>query len=584
MRPSTRRLLPVAAGVLALAAAGLLLADSAGRARAEFEAVRDALPALQDAVVDGDDARADAALAAVQRGAADAHAETSGPLWDVAGFVPVLGRTLRAVHELSAVVDDLATGPLPRLTATAQDLSPDRLRTAPDAIDLSGVRRAAGSLTLASTEVQRAQAALARMELRAVARPVLEAHDELANRMADLEGLLETAATAAELLPPALGDEGPRRYFVAFQTNAEARGTGGMVGAYGILEADAGRLQFIRLGDDRELTRLPPPRLSFGPDFEALHGPHHRIWQNTNTTAHFPYAAQLWLDMWEQAAGDRLDGALAIDLVGLADLLAASGPVDLADGERVTAENAVALTGRDAYARFDGDNAARKRFLVDVAGAVADHVLTGGGGDPVHLLRTLRDAAAERRLLAWSAHADEQTVLEQADLAGAVPDGPGPFAAVVVNNAAGNKLDYYLDREVAYELGACAGGRRPSSVVVRLHNDVPDHELPDYVDARTDLPDRPRGRGSTLLGVAVYTAQGAELVSASLDGQPVPVSFRAERGHPVLVVPVELARQQTRELTLQLDEPAVPGPPVVLEQPLIRPQSTTVRDEACLDG
>jgi hypothetical protein len=119
---------------------------------------------------------------------------------------------------------------------------------------------------------------------------------------------------------------------------------------------------------------------------------------------------------------------------------------------------------------------------------------------------------------------------------------------------------------------------------VRLHNDAPDGGLTDYVDARLDLPGRPRGGGSTLLTVAVYAAQGAQLVSATLDGEPVPVAVRAERGHPVLAVPVELGRQQVRELVLQLDEPAAAGVPVVLEQPLVRSQTTTVRDESCRLG
>lgn len=580
MRSATRPLL-AAVGVLGLAGAGLLLADSAQRVRADLEAVRSALPVLQDAVVDGDEPAARAALGQVQRRAAAAHAETSSPLWDVAGFVPVLGRTPRAVHEIALVVDDLATGPLPRLTATARELAPDRLRAGPDAIDLSVVRAAVTSLSRASADVQQARADLDRTERRAVAAPVLEAHDELATRLADLEQLLATGRSAAGLLVPALGEDGPRRYFVAFQTNAEARGTGGLVGAFGVLEADGGRLRFVQLGDDRLLSDLPAPTVSFGPEFEALHGPHHHVWQNTNTTAHFPYAARLWLDMWEQGTGQRLDGVLAVDLVGMADLLAASGPVELADGQRVTAENAVALTGRDAYARFDGDNDARKAFLVDVAGAVVDHVLADGGGDPVDLLRVLRGAAEDRRLLLFSVHPDEQAALERADLAGVVPDAPGPFAAVVVNNSAGNKLDYYLDREVLYELGTCADGRRASSVVVRLHNDVPDEELSDYVDARLDLPGRPRGRGSTLLTVAVYAAKGASLVGADLDGTPVPVAVRAERGHPVLVVPVELERRTARELVLRLDEPAVSAPPVVLEQPLVRPQTTTVHDAGC---
>ncbi len=255
---SPRLLLP--AGVLAATAAGLLLADSADRVRDQLEDVRAALPALEEALVDGDGPGALAALARVQRGAADARTETSGPLWDVAGFVPVLGRTPRAVHQISVVVDELARGPLPRLTTTAHDLRPEQLRAAPDTIDVARVRSAAGSLGEAAAEVGRAQRALARVELRAVAGPVLDAHVELVTGLADVRELLDTGVTAAELLPPALGADGPRRYFLAFQTNAEARGTGGLVGAYGVLEADAGRLRLVRLGDDGDLTDLPPPR------------------------------------------------------------------------------------------------------------------------------------------------------------------------------------------------------------------------------------------------------------------------------------------------------------------------------------
>lgn len=574
-------LLVLPAGGLLLAAAGLGLLHGAQEARHELEGARAGLPALRAALERGDAAQVHVRAQELQAHSSSARRATDGLLWEVARWVPVLGRTPAAVQALTRSVDDLATSVLPPVADVALDLSGGRGDAAPRSLDLSGLAAAAPVLEQALLDVRGNGARLAEVDRRLVVRSVSAAHDELTTELALLERVLDVGAGAARLLVPMLGDGGPRHYFVAFQANAEARGTGGLVGAYGVLTADAGRLHFSRLGSDEELVGLPAPEVDLGPAFEALHGPHHRIWQNTNTTAHFPYAARLWLDMWEQSTGQRLDGAVATDPVALARLLSVVGPVDLPSGDRVTADNAVALTMRDAYARFADDNAARKDYLVAVARAVADSVLGDGLGDPQGLLRALREISAERRLLVYSEHQAEQELLLETSLAGAVPQQPGPFAWLVVNNGAGNKLDYYLRRSLRYALGRCEGDRRAAVIGVVLHNDVPDGELPSYVDARLDRRGQQGGDGSTLVNAALYLARGAVVSGATLDGQPVGVHVLEERGHPVLVLPVELARQQRRELVVHLDEPAVDAAPVVLEQPLVQPQSTRVEAPAC---
>jgi hypothetical protein len=345
--------------------------------------------------------------------------------------------------------------------------------------------------------------------------------------------------------------------------------------------ADQGRLTVDRLGSDLELYGLPVPRVDLGADYRRLYGSDSRLWQNTNMSGHFPYAARLWLDMWQQRTGQRLDGAVATDPIALGYLLGATGPVRLPDGSAVTATDVVAQTEQQAYLRFARDDLARKDFLVSVARAVLDRLLGPQAPARSGLLQAVARAAGERRFMVYSAHPSEQALLSSTSVAAEVPDRPGPFAFLVVNNAAGNKIDYYLHRSLRYDLGACRDGRRESTVTAVLRNDVPDVPLPRFVVGRLDQPAVARSPGSSSLLVSVYAAQGAALRSATLDGKQVAVFPGRERGHPVFVITVELPRGAPRALVLHLVEPAVDATPVVPVQSLVRDQSTVVRGGGC---
>jgi len=56
-----------------------------------------------------------------------------------------------------------------------------------------------------------------------------------------LAELLGNTSLAAQLAPPMMGADGSRDYFMGFQTNAEARRTGGLLGGFGVLHFDNGK-------------------------------------------------------------------------------------------------------------------------------------------------------------------------------------------------------------------------------------------------------------------------------------------------------------------------------------------------------
>lgn len=570
----------LAVGGLLLTGALVVLAHDARRADVSLHRAEARLAALQDAARAGDPSRSRALLRALQADARSADGATSGPLWSVGRHVPLLGRSLDTTAGVTHDVRAVADGVLPPLLDAGSRLQPV-LHGSGGRLDVGALRRAEPALSTAADRLAPLVTGLDRLPTRAVLPAVDAGRRRVATRLQALQSSLRELAATSRVAPAMLGADGPRHYFVGFQNNAESRGTGGLLGAYAVVTADAGRLSVDRLGSDLDLYRMPPPRIDLGADYRGLYGRDAQAWQNSNLSGHFPYAAQLWLDMWRQQTGQRLDGVVMTDPVALGYLLAATGPVRLPDGTRVTDGNVVPLTLHDVYLRYPQDDRARKEFLVSVARAVFDRLLGAGAPDHRRLIRAVARAAGERRFLVWSSHPEEQAALSGTPVAGEVPDRPGPFAFLVVNNAAGNKIDYFLDRSLTYSLGRCGGGRRDSTVTVDLRNDVPDQPLPRYVAGRVDVAAGARRPESTLLLVSVYVARGAGLRGATLDGQGVPVFAGRERGHPVFVLKVELPRATDRRIVLRLVEPASDRAPVVLQQPLVRPQSSSVRGSPC---
>jgi hypothetical protein len=564
---------------------GLLCAASAGFLVWEVRAVHSNLAAAQAAAdrLQTEMARhrrpSAEVLGGIREHAAAARRATTTPVWGVAEKLPLVGPPLRTVRGLSVAADDLATGVLPeavrlqRILASGQIVHRDR-------VDLHRLSAATDLLGNVHRQLSRIHKGLSGLPGSTAVGRLDTARQRLSDQVASLSGSVSKAQATTRLLRPVLGASGPRSYFVAFQNNAEARGTGGLVGTFGILTADRGRITLHDFASDDTLPYTAAPVADFGSAFDRRYGPAKSTQglANSNLSAHFPYAAQIWVGLWERQTGRRLDGAIATDPVGLAHILEATGPVQLPDGKRLTASNTVELTESTLYASYNNNE--RKRFLVQVAQSVAAALLNHHP-DSVALLQALRQNADDGRLRVWSKDASIESALEEAGLAGEVPEGTGPFAYLVVNNSAGNKMDYYLGRSLTYELGPCEGGTRSSVVRIRLTNTAPAAGLPALVALRSDDPEHPHPPGSTQIWLSLYASSGARFTGGTLDGQRLLLSSTEERGHLVLGAQVELLPGQTREVDVRLLEPASKRSPVVPVQPLARPQTTKVLGRPC---
>jgi len=276
-----------------------------------------------------------------------------------------------------------------------------------------------------------------------------------------------------------------------------------------------------------------------------------------------------------------------LDPIAISYILGATGSVTTPDGEVVSQENVVEFTESTVYSRFSSeksDNEARKDYLIGIAKAVADR-MTQPLGSPRKLLDAVGRAATEGHIAVWSASLSEQQLLEETPLAHIVPDDAAPYAQVIVNNLAGNKMDYYLRREIEYVADSCDGDTRNSTITVRLANTAGDAPLPDYVAGVGGI-DSSRlpfevPRGTMISSVRVIATKGSTLMSVTSNGKRTTAITGTERGHPSFEVQVAIPRGKSGELTFRLREPTARGAARVPVQPLIDDVIPKVSVPAC---
>ena len=559
----TRRRAALGAALIVIAAVAWL-AWQASHVRSDLAAATSQARQLRTQAARGDYAGARRTLNRVRARVGDAAGRTDDPAWRFAAAVPFLGRDISAVRRGAQATQQLAVTVLPdveRLTELIQERPP-----------LKGGAIQLNTLVALQPLVDRSASAATqvRAQLATAPRPLLgQVRDGLATldtQVAQLDDGLRSAAAALKIMPAMLGADGPRRYLMAVQNNAEARATGGLIGGYAIATADHGRVSLVRAGADTDfMVPTAPVALPADASDTWTREGSAQFWFNANLTPHFPDAATSLAGIWAAQSGEHLDGVLALDPIAMAELLRPGGPVSLPGGLRVGPADIADFVMHREYVLFPGaDQGPRKRLVSALAGAVFHSVL--GGGRPSATLGAMSAAARSGHLFLWSAHAAEQVVLQRGLLGGALPTTNTPFLEVLSQNYGGDKLDYYVRRTVHVSRTK----DRRLRVEVQLRNVAPSG-LPRYMTVRSDGPRPPVPVGQAKVAVSVYGAKSSRFDQVQLDGVTSTMAFDTDHGQAFGTMVLELPQGAIRTVSVVLSEPR--GRLAYRQQPLAYPDA-----------
>jgi hypothetical protein len=148
----------------------------------------------------------------------------------------------------------------------------------------------------------------------------------------------------------------------------------------------------------------------------------------------------------------------------------------------------------------------------------------------------------------------------------------GDYLGLVTQNLGGNKIDWFLRREVSYDVTFDAATRRATGHVrVLLHNDAPPDGLSELVIG--SIEGRARQLGANRTWFNLYTALPVR--RATRDGQPLALATATELGRNVASGELVLAPGSTTVIEIDVDgvlDSLAPGDPYrvdVLGQPVV---------------
>ena len=582
-RSKRRRRWWIAAAVTAVAAAAVgWLAHDALTARDALARAAALVPQLRAQVRAHDDAGARQTAEQLQADADEAHAHTQGPLWSVAVKLPVVGTNATAITTVSEVLDNLSSDALPPLMDAVTALDSKQLLAAGGQINLTTLAAAGKDVQTAEQAITTATTRLAAVDPAALNDRIAVPLKQLNGQLAELSSTVTGARRALTLLPPMLGADGPRRYLLLVQNNAEVRATGGIPGSLVEITARNGAISIDQIRSGASVSQPGAP-LPLTAQEVALYGPQlGEYMQDVNFTPDFPRTAQLARLMWQRATGHAVDGVLSMDPVALSHLLTATGPVGLPNGKQLTADNAVKVLLNDVYLTIQ-DSKAQDAFFAASAKAVFDAV-RAGVAEPTALAEALATSADERRLFVWSAKPDEQKLVSETGLAGELIGsvGSSPVVGVYLNDGSGAKMSYYLDTATTVSRTSCLpDGAQELTVAVRLTSNAPANAatLPTYVTGGGVYAPP----GNVFTNIAVYAPTGGQILDAHVGvGDQDIVQTATHKDLAVAQATTDLAPGKSITMTVRMrTAPKQAGLPVVHQTPGVRPAVSTVSAASC---
>ncbi|MEY2427077.1 MAG: hypothetical protein QOI61_2649, partial [Actinomycetota bacterium] len=542
--------LAVGAGLLALAAipASAALLDVYKPIRETVRTSRDLVKATPKGGLESASVR----LAGIEKAFRSSERRLDSTSVAAGKFVPFLGVNLRAATSSTQVAAELAASARRLVDQINVKSVAMKNRTVPRA----ELDRLVGGLEAVQGDVRRAQSRVVTGSALDLLVPQLRDGVEDLDRQVRAVGrrvssTLDGTVTATRLL----GYDRPRRYFVAVQNNAESRATGGYIANYGILVADDGHVALpeFRRTLDFDAAKDRPRTLNAPRDYRARYSRFdvEREWTNVNMSPDFPTVAAVMADQYKQYSGASVDGVIAVDPVALAKLLALTGPVRVAGWPvPITSANAVPILLHDEYVAFEGRLDDRVDFIGRVAKAVFDRLTDTGLSDLTKAGAVIHDVTTTRHVQVWARDGGATKFLRRSRADGRVPPLGGDALLVTTQNAAGNKLDYYLRRSITYNARVRRANGRvvvDATLTVRLRNEAPASGQPRYIIGPAD-PRFKAGQNRTYL--TVYSPLG--LGAATLDGQPLVLSGSPELGRVARSAFIDIPPGATRTVEVRL--------------------------------
>jgi Protein of unknown function (DUF4012) len=292
-----------------------------------------------------------------------------------------------------------------------------------------------------------------------------------AQQLAQLRGLIAQWPRIAPQLavvdawlrvaPSLLGVDRPERFLVELMDRGEMRSTGGYIGDVGVLTIQSGRMQPFSLDDvyafDRPYDQRAdwpgaPPAYSWWP-FPGF------ALRDSNLSPDFPTTAQMGMRLLAAEGGPQVQGAVALNVVAIARVLAVVGPVTVPEyHQTVTAQNledVIRSYTENPAVRFSPSH---ERFTTLLGQAFEAKLHGLPAGQLMAIARSLLTSLRTKDLQVYLSDKAAEALLSQQGLDATIAHGPGDGLTIVDANLTINKANIFTTATYADTVTLDASG------------------------------------------------------------------------------------------------------------------------------
>ena len=469
-------LLLVTAVTLGVLAVPLLQVQKyANHARSELAAAKASLTAG-----DADAARAHAARARDAVEHAQDRLDTLGArVW---GSLPVAGGAVDDIEHLVTALEhtssmaDIGVSVYPSLTGDQDPVY------AEGQVNLKKLKRLIAEGRKVGDEALAAQEALDQVKggTPFVGSRITDAREEASQTITPIADGYRATEPLLGVLPQMLGARGPQSYLIAIMNPAELRYSGGATLTLNRLDANAGALKFGQQIDLSEVTKENPFATWEPVRGNPFHFPGEDRVSNATYNPDWPVSAEELQRAW--AAGTQttpVQGVIAVDVPALAELVKATGPLEVEGVGTVTGDQLTETLIGSYDDTTPEQQTARRTLNRQLATVFRDRVLQGGKF--VEKGQVLGAAATGRHLAMWSSDTSIQRAFEHSGLAGQLSDARHDYLGVFSRNTNSSKVDYYQRRTVESVVTLREDGSAAVTLQINVYN-----ESPPYAHAGLD--------------------------------------------------------------------------------------------------
>jgi len=507
-------------------------------------------------------AEADTAAAADGfRSAADFFG--SEPLLSVLAQLPWLGEQVATARDLAAIGYDASRIGLAGVSALRTLAATSADRKGPVGQELIDFMRAVEPQT---AEIRQGLAAVRERRDRIAGRhsapPLASFVERVDERLLPLETDFQRYESALAAAPELLGQERPMTYLVLGLDNTELLPGGGIVGVYGLVTFDGGRVVGRSFHEVDDLIARWQERT--GGEYIEPPGPLKRYllrdWSWNFALAawspDFPATARQALFFYERAGAPPVDGVIGMDFAALEGLLAVVGPREIAGyGIRVDSSNVTEETLLRAR-RLGQAQEDSHAFARAVAATVLDGVFSEQPERWDDLLEALDGLALAKHLHLYAMEPRLQRAVRDLGWAGEVKAPPGDYLMLVDASVHSTKLNLVVKETAQLEVDLDWTGAARHTLDVRYQNG-----LPEWARGRDPgAVERLMGQGFYGDYLRVLSPPAAQLVDLRLNGGSAgPEEIIREDGKTSFGRYVALPAGARAEARFVYDVPAVAG-------------------------